>query len=59
MFGHRVAVVLLVDSQGRILLQHRSSTRRTRQLWGLPGGQVEHGEDPLDAAHRELHEETA
>jgi 8-oxo-dGTP diphosphatase len=59
MFGHRVAVVLLIDSQGRILLQHRSSDApHAPNLWGLPGGQVEHGEDPLDAAHRELREET-
>lgn len=27
-------------------------------LWGLPGGGVDHGEDPLAAVHREVWEET-
>src|SRR2546423_15711822 len=59
MFGHRIAVVLLVDPHGRILMQHRSADAPVSPgQWGLPGGHVEHGEEPLAAAHRELLEET-
>lgn len=59
MFGHRIAVVLLVDPQGRLLMQHRSTDAPISPgQWGLPGGHVEQGEEPLAAAHRELLEET-
>jgi 8-oxo-dGTP diphosphatase len=59
MFGERVALVLLVDGQGRVLMQHRSvDAPISPNRWGLPGGHVEDGEDPLAAAHRELLEET-
>lgn len=27
-------------------------------VWSIPKGEIEHGEDPLDAAMREFHEET-
>jgi len=56
----RVAVVLLLDSSGRILMQHRDANARTSpNQWAFPGGQIEPGEEPLDAARRELWEETA
>ncbi|MGC9670128.1 NUDIX hydrolase [Planosporangium sp. 12N6] len=55
----RVAVVLLVDPRGRLLMQHRTADAPSSpNLWGCPGGHVEPGEDPLAAAHRELFEET-
>ena len=31
---------------------------RARELWTLPGGGLDHGEDPRDAVVREVHEET-
>ena len=30
----------------------------TKELWTLPGGGLDHGEDPRDAVVREVHEET-
>jgi 8-oxo-dGTP diphosphatase len=59
MFGDRIAVVLLVDAKGQVLMQHRSADAPISPgLWGLPGGHVEEGEEPFQAAHRELLEET-
>jgi 8-oxo-dGTP diphosphatase len=54
-----VAVVLLVDRQGRLLMQHRDARARvSANQWSFPGGQIEPGEKPVEAAHRELLEET-
>jgi 8-oxo-dGTP pyrophosphatase MutT (NUDIX family) len=39
---------------GRILLTRLSYTK----VWTLPGGGIDHGEDPVDAVRREMHEET-
>lgn len=47
--------ILAIDDEGRILVV------RTTYLgpgWMLPGGRVEHGETPHDAASRETREET-
>jgi len=55
----RVAVVLLVDRQGRLLMQHRDSKARTSpNQWAFPGGKIEPTEQPIETAHRELLEET-
>lgn len=56
--GHRPlilpgAVVILLDQQGRVLLQRRSDGG-----WGLPGGLMELGESLEDTARREVKEET-
>jgi 8-oxo-dGTP pyrophosphatase MutT (NUDIX family) len=42
------------DSDGRVLLGRRSDTGN----WGLPGGIIDPGEEPADAAVREIFEET-
>ncbi len=59
MIERRVAVVLLVDRQGRVLMQHRDANARVAaNQWSFPGGAIEPGEEPMQAAHRELMEET-
>lgn len=48
------AFAIIFDDQGRVLLCHR----RDRDQWNLPGGGVELGELPTEAAVREAKEET-
>jgi ADP-ribose pyrophosphatase YjhB (NUDIX family) len=56
--SHRVgAVGVVFDPAGRVLLVEHAF--RTDFPWGLPGGWVEHGEEPRDAVARELREELA
>lgn len=52
------AVILPVDSLGRILLVRQYRLAAKKYLWELPAGRIETGERPLDAAKRELAEET-
>ena len=55
----RLACVILVDPQGRLLLQERDENAPVDpDVWGLVGGGVEPGEDTEAAAYRELEEET-
>ncbi len=56
---HDSALVLLVDAQRRILLQHRDAhAARFPNTWGFVGGSIEDGETPEQAAYREVQEET-
>ena len=53
------AVLLRGDGgQREVLLTRMSSRTRIEGRWTLPGGGVDHGEDPRDAVRREVHEET-
>lgn len=55
----RLAVLLLVDPRGWVLLQERDENApRAANQWGMVGGHVENGEDFEPAAYRELAEET-
>ncbi|HTH72380.1 MAG TPA: NUDIX hydrolase [Candidatus Pristimantibacillus sp.] len=51
---YRVSVKgLVIDETGRFLLAKEDNGQ-----WELPGGGLEHGEDPIDGLRREIHEET-
>ena len=56
---HAFAGIILVDGEGRILLQERDEHPRIDpEKWGLAGGHLDPGEDFEPAAYRELEEET-
>lgn len=54
------AVIILRRNDGAVLMQHRDSNPNIAYpgYWALPGGAAEEGEDPKNAALRELREET-
>jgi ADP-ribose pyrophosphatase YjhB (NUDIX family) len=53
----RLAAYAVCIEDGQVLLARHVSPQRG-SIWTLPGGRVEHGEDPLDAVIREVAEET-
>jgi ADP-ribose pyrophosphatase len=52
------AVMMAVDDKKRILLVRQYRLPAEKYLWELPAGKVDPGETPLQAARRELAEET-
>ena len=52
-----VAVAIFVERNGQYLLMKREGSVGAG-TWAIPGGGVEYMEDPIDAAARELEEET-
>jgi 8-oxo-dGTP diphosphatase len=54
----RVAAYAVILREDRILLSRLSPTVTKEELWTLPGGGLDHGEDPRNAVVREVHEET-
>ena len=50
------AYAVVTDESGRVLLAHWH--QGARAAWTMPGGGLEPGEDPEDAARREVFEET-
>lgn len=53
-----VAVAVIRDAQGRVLLSRRREGTHLAGLWEFPGGKVEPGETLQDALRREIREET-
>ena len=52
------AVMMPVDDKKRILLVRQYRLPARKYLWELPAGRMDEGETPLQAAKRELAEET-
>lgn len=56
-FDPKVAVGLLIEQAGRLLLVRRSMNPEMGK-WSIPAGFMDRGEDPMRAAERECREET-
>jgi 8-oxo-dGTP diphosphatase len=54
----RLAAYAVVLRDDQVLLSRLAPRISESELWTLPGGGVEHGEDPRAAVVREVHEET-
>ncbi|MBM3762446.1 MAG: NUDIX hydrolase [Acidobacteria bacterium] len=52
------AVILVVDDKKKILLVRQYRLPANQKLWELPAGKIDAGENALQAAKRELSEET-
>ena len=52
------AVMMAVDDKERILLVRQFRLPAKQELWELPAGRLDPGESALEAARRELREET-
>lgn len=52
------AVIMPVDENGRVLLVRQFRLPAAHEMWELPAGRIDPGESSLEAAQRELQEET-
>jgi 8-oxo-dGTP diphosphatase len=53
----RVAVGVIRNARGEVLVARRHDHLHQGGLWEFPGGKIHDGESTLDALHRELAEE--
>lgn len=54
---HGGAAVVALDEHGRVILVRQYRHAIGREMWEIPAGKLESGEDPFEAAKRELAEE--
>lgn len=54
----RIAAYALLTRGDEVLLTRMSPRTRIEGRWTLPGGGIDHGEDPRSALRREVYEET-
>lgn len=52
------AGIMLANAQGRVFVGQRLDSMPGSDAWQMPQGGIDSGEDPAQAAIRELHEET-
>lgn len=57
-FGPGAVAMLVENEQGQLLMERVARYATGTTSWELPAGRIEAGESVLDAARREVHEET-
>ncbi len=55
----RCVGAMVFNTRGEVFVGKRINTKGRDHLWQMPQGGIDKGEEPLDAALRELEEETA
>jgi 8-oxo-dGTP diphosphatase len=53
----QVAVAVVIDRRGRVLIADRPADKHLAGAWEFPGGKIEPGETPREGLARELEEE--
>lgn len=51
-------VIIANDEEGNLLITHEFRPAVGERVWGFPAGLIDEGESPVEAARRELKEET-
>lgn len=54
----KLGVLVYIEQDGNVLMIHRQKADEHQGLWLAPGGKLEKNEAPMEAAIREVYEET-